>query len=232
MTTTTHKFTEEQMYNALVATAPEPSIEFFFDDYHGLIYITWQRFGQGEDAQFGFGNMDADNNQWRFNGMTNGIASSVFEVETAELTAKAVWLEMVTILEKETRFKKLMGQNLNGWMWNFAHALPYVADLVIEGKIALDAKSDVEILAKPFDTEDCNGEDIFGILHFFIMLSTNPLDLDSLGIDQEELDLIGMNSDDLEMMFADNPKKAAQFIKSAQEDYSKTATSKIGGELK
>jgi hypothetical protein len=120
---------------------------------------------------------------------------------------------------KEAKFEKMMGENINGWMWSFHSALEYVADLVIDGKVTLSNDSDFESLAKPFDTENHNGEDIYGLFHLFTEMSASTIDLDTLGIDEGDLWEIDMDENDIIKMFDNDPKKVAQFLKSAQANF-------------
>jgi hypothetical protein len=133
-----------------------------------------------------------------------------------------VELEPVINTTKAQRFKKLMGSDINCWTTNFHFALDYVATLVTSGKVVLTLDTDLEKIAKGFDTEDHNGEDIYGLFHLFLMFTASELDLDSLGIEEEELNQYGLTEEDLVEMFKGNPVEVARVLREAQQEFQPT----------
>ncbi len=131
----------------------------------------------------------------------------------------AVGLESIIKTTKQQRFKKMMGEGINGWTWNFHSALDYVATLVTSGKVALTFDTDTEKIAKGFDTIDHTGEDIFGLFDLFLAFTTTELDLDRLGIEEEELKQYGLTEENLVEMFKDNPVEVARVLREAQEEF-------------
>lgn len=130
-----------------------------------------------------------------------------------------VELEPTIQTTKPNRFKKMMGSDINCWTTNFHFALDYVATLVTSGKVVLTPETDLEKIAKGFDTEDHNGEDIYGLFHLFLMFTASKLDLDSLGIEEEELSKYGLTEDDLVQMFEGDPVNVARLLREAQQEF-------------
>jgi hypothetical protein len=124
--------------------------------------------------------------------------------------------------EKSNRFKKMMGAEINCWTWNFHSALDYVSTLVTSGKVVLTSETDLEKIAKGFDTTDHNGEDIFGLFHLFLMFTASKLDLDSLGVEEVYLSEHGLTEDDLVQMFEGNPVFVARLLREAQAEFQPT----------
>ena len=50
-------------------------------------------------------------------------------------------------MNNEEKFVKMMGENINGWMSSYYNALPFVAELVMDGKIDLNPKTDLDQLS-------------------------------------------------------------------------------------
>ena len=137
-----------------------------------------------------------------------------------------VELEPTIKTTKPNRFKKMMGAEINCWTWNFHSALDYVSTLVTSGKVVLTPETDLEKIAKGFDTTDHNGEDIFGLFHLFLMFTASKLDLDSLGIEEVILSEHGLTEDDLVQMFEGNPVEVARVLREAQQEFQPTYSTK------
>ena len=133
-----------------------------------------------------------------------------------------VELEPTVKTTKAQRLKKMLGHDVNCWTSNFHFALDYVATLVTSGKVVLTWDTDLEKIAKGFDTEDHNGEDIYGLFHLFLMFTASELDLSSLGIEEEELNKYGLTEEDLVEMFKGNPVEVARVLREAQAEFQPT----------
>jgi hypothetical protein len=137
-----------------------------------------------------------------------------------------VELEPTIKTTKAQRFKKMMGLDINCWTSNFHSALDYVATLVTSGKVVLTWDTDLEKIAKGFDTEDHNGEDIYGLFHLFLMFTASELDLNSLGIGEEDLSQYGLTEEDVKEMFQGNPVEIARVLREAQQEFQPTYSTK------
>ena len=146
-----------------------------------------------------------------------------------EFTTSVVLVELEPTIKttKHQRFKKMMGEEINCWSWNFHSALDYVATLVTSGKVVLTWDTDLEKIAKGFDTTDHNGEDIYGLFHLFLMFTASELDLDSLGIGEEDLSQYGLTEEDINEMFNDNPVEVARSLRDAQKEFQPTYSNQI-----
>jgi len=120
---------------------------------------------------------------------------------------------------KPNRFKKMMGEEINCWSWNFGSALDYVATLVTSGKVCLTFDTDTTKIAKGFDTTEHKGEDIYGLFDLFLAFTASELDLDRLGIHEDALSMHGLTEDDLVWMFQDNPVEVARVLREAQQEF-------------
>jgi hypothetical protein len=120
------------------------------------------------------------------------------------------------------RFKKMMGEEINCWTWNFASALDYVAGLVINRKVVLDNYIETEKVAKGFDTTDHNGEDIYGLFELFLAFTQSELDLDRLGIHEDALSMHDLTTEDIIEMFHRDPVKIARVLRDAQKEFQPT----------
>ena len=126
-------------------------------------------------------------------------------------------------MNNEEKFVKMMGENINGWMSNYYTALPFIAELVIDGKVNLKPDTDLDQLsddlAKKYFAFD---SDTFStVLGCFSSLS-QPLSfdvLDGLGIQLEDLWEIALSPKCMEEMFLNNPKKSAELLLKAQKEY-------------
>ena len=138
-----------------------------------------------------------------------------------DFTTSTVLVELEPTIKttKHQRFKKMMGGEINCWSWNFHSALDYVASIVISGKVVLTFDTDLEKVAKGFDTTDHNGEDIYGLFLLFLQFTPQELDLDALGIQEETLSEYGLTEDDLVEMFNDNPVEVARSLRDAQKEF-------------
>jgi hypothetical protein len=138
-----------------------------------------------------------------------------------QFTTSVVLVELEPTIKttKHQRFKKMMGEEINCWSWNFHSALDYVATIITSGKVVLTPETDLEKIAKGFDTTDHNGEDIFGLFHLFLMFTASKLDLDSLGIEEVILSGHGLTEDDLVQMFEGNPVEVARVLREAQQEF-------------
>lgn len=139
--------------------------------------------------------------------------------ENFKTSVVLVELEPTIKTTKEQRFRKMMGEEINCWSWNFHSALDYVATLVTSGKVTLTFDTDLEKIAKGFDTTDHNGEDIYGLFLLFLQFTSSELDLDSLGIEEEELSKYGLTEDDLVQMFEGDPVNVARLLREAQQEF-------------
>jgi len=126
-------------------------------------------------------------------------------------------------MNNEEKFVNMMGANINGWMSSYYTALPFIAELVIDGKIDLKPDTDLDQLsddlAKKYLAFD---SDVFStVLSCFSSLSqTLTLDvLDGLGIQTDDLSAVGLFTFTLEEMFLNNPKKSAELILKAQKEF-------------
>jgi hypothetical protein len=137
-----------------------------------------------------------------------------------------VELEPTIKTTKHQRFKKMMGEEINCWSWNFHSALDYVASIVVSGKVVLTFDTDLEKVAKGFDTTDHNGEDISGLFLLFLQFTPQELDLDALGIHEDALSMHGLTEDDLVEMFNDNPVEVARSLRDAQREFLPTYSTK------
>jgi hypothetical protein len=124
-----------------------------------------------------------------------------------------------TMSNKEAQFKKIMGENINCWMWNFAHALPYVSNLVIDKAVEINQETNIDEVSKAFITEEYDEESVVCLLAMFQMAISKKIDLDFLGIEEEELATVNLTKADLVEMFANNPITVAQLYKEAQENF-------------
>jgi len=129
-------------------------------------------------------------------------------------------------MNNEEKFVNMMGANINGWMSSYYTALPFIAELVIDGKIDLKPDTDLDQLsddlAKKYLAFD---SDTFStVLSCFSSLS-QPLTLDvldGLGIQTDDLRAVGLFTFTLEEMFLNNPKKSAELILKAQKEFQPT----------
>jgi len=126
-------------------------------------------------------------------------------------------------MNNEEKFVNMMGANINGWMSSYYTALPFIAELVIDGKVDLKPDTDLDQLsddlAKKYLAFD---SDVFStVLSCFSSLS-QPLTLDvldGLGIQTDDLSAVGLFTFTLEEMFLNNPKKSAELILKAQKEF-------------
>ena len=126
-------------------------------------------------------------------------------------------------MNTDQKFVKMLGDNINGWTYNYYEALPFVAELVIAGKVNLTPETDLDKLgddlAKQYGNYD--GDTFSSLLTFFVSLS-KPLTmeaLDELGIQIDDLWNIGLNRQDLEDLFLNNPRRSAELTLKAQKQF-------------
>ncbi len=126
-------------------------------------------------------------------------------------------------MNNEEKFVKMMGENVNCWMSSYYNALPFIAELVMDGKVNLTPETDLNQLsndlAKKYFAFD---NDTFStVLSCFSALSQplTPDLLDGLGIQLDDLWGIGLYRQDLEDMFLNNPKKSAELMLKAQKEF-------------
>lgn len=122
-------------------------------------------------------------------------------------------------MNAEKNFKKMMGVSINCWMWNYYSALPYVSDLVTSGKIELTQDTDTEKVASDFVTEEHDLESVSGVLDCFQRFIASELDLDSLGIEREDLWEVKMSPRDLVELIDGDAVKIARLLREAQSEY-------------
>lgn len=123
----------------------------------------------------------------------------------------------------EDKFVSMMGENVNCWMSNYYNALPFVAELVIDGKVNLTPETDLDQLSNDLAEKYLTFDfDTFStVLGCFFYLS-QPLTLDvldGLGIELDNLWDIGLDRQDLEDIFLNNPKKCAELVLKAQKEF-------------
>jgi len=126
-------------------------------------------------------------------------------------------------MNNEEKFVKMMGNNINCWMSSYYTALPFIAELVIDGKVKLEPDTDLDQLssdlARKYYVFD---PDVFStVLGCFSSLS-QPLTsdvLDGLGIDWDDLIKIALSPEGMEEMFLGNPKKSAELLLKAQKEF-------------
>ena len=126
-------------------------------------------------------------------------------------------------MNTEEKFVKMMGENINGWMSSYYNALPFIAELVIDGKIDLKPETDLDQLSNDLaERYFAFDSDVFStVLSCFSSLS-QPLTfdvLDGLGIQLEDLWEIALSPKGLEEIFLNNPKKCAQLLLKAQKEF-------------
>lgn len=123
----------------------------------------------------------------------------------------------------EDKFVSMMGENVNCWMANYYNALPFIAELVIDGKVNLTPETDLDQLSNDLNEKYLTFDsDTFStVLSCFSALS-QPLTLDvldGLGIELDNLWDIGLDRQDLEDIFLNNPKKCAELVLKAQKEF-------------
>lgn len=123
----------------------------------------------------------------------------------------------------EDKFIKMMGENINGWMSSYYNALPFVAELVIDGKIDLNPETDLDQLSNDLAEKYLAFDsDTFSTVLFSFVSLSQPLTadvLDGLGIQLDDLWDIGLDRQDLEDIFLNNPKKCAELLLKAQREF-------------
>jgi RNAse (barnase) inhibitor barstar len=126
-------------------------------------------------------------------------------------------------MNNEEKFVKMMGANINCWMSSYYTALPFIAELVIDGKVELKPDTDLDQLSNDlaekyfvFDSDTFST-----VLSCFSSLSQNlTFDvLDGLGIQLDNLWDNALSPQQLEEIFLNNPKKSAELILKAQKEY-------------
>ena len=126
-------------------------------------------------------------------------------------------------MNNEEKFVKMMGENINDWMSSYYNALPFVAELVMDGKIDLNPKTDLDQLSNDLAEKYLAFDsDTFSTVLFSFVSLSKPLTfdvLDGLGIALDDLWDIGLDRQDLEDLFLNNPKKSAQLLLKAQKEF-------------
>jgi hypothetical protein len=126
-------------------------------------------------------------------------------------------------MSNEQKFINMMGENINCWMSSYYEALPFIAELIIDGKVKLDSKTNLEELSEELARKyfAFSADTFSSLLGCFISLSSHISFevLDGLGIAPEDLWEIGLNSKSLEDMFLNNPKKSAELLLKAQREF-------------
>ena len=126
-------------------------------------------------------------------------------------------------MSNEQKFVKLMGENINGWMSSYYNALPFIAELVIDGKVILTPKTDLDQLSNDLAEKYLvfDSDTFSTVLSCFSSLS-QPLTfdiLDGLGIQLEDLWEIILSPKSIEEIFLNNPKKSAELLLKAQKEF-------------
>jgi hypothetical protein len=122
-------------------------------------------------------------------------------------------------MNTEQNFKKLMGASINCWMWNYHSALPYVSDLVTSGQVELTQDTNTEEVALNFVTEEHEAESVASVLHCFQQFIASDLDLDTLGIENEDLWEAKLSPRDLVELINGDAVKIARLLKEAQSEF-------------
>lgn len=126
-------------------------------------------------------------------------------------------------MNNEQKFVKMMGENINGWMATYYNALPFIAELVIDGKVVLDSKTDLDQLSNDLAEKYLifDSDTFSSVLACFVSLS-KPLtldNLDGLGIQFDDLIEVRLSPKSIEEMFLNNPKKSAELVLKAQQEF-------------
>ena len=126
-------------------------------------------------------------------------------------------------MNNEQKFINMMGQNINGWMTSYYTALPFIAELVIDGKVNLKPDTDLnqlsDDLAKKYFAFD---SDVFSTVLSCISSLSQPLTfdvLDGLGIGYDDLINTALSAESIEEIFLNNPKKSAELLLKAQKEF-------------
>lgn len=123
----------------------------------------------------------------------------------------------------EEKFVKMMGENINGWMSSYYNALPFVAELVIDGKIDLNPETDLDQLSNDLAEKYLAFDsDTFSTVLFSFVSLSQPLTadvLDGLGIGFDDLIEISLSPKSIEEILLNNPKKSAQLLLKAQKEF-------------
>ena len=126
-------------------------------------------------------------------------------------------------MNNEEKFVKMMGSNINCWMSSYYNALPFIAELVIDGKVKLKPETDLDQLsndlAEKYFVFDA---DTFSTVLFSFVSLSKPLTfdvLDGLGIALDDLWDIGLDRQALEDLFLNKPKKCAELLLKAQKEF-------------
>ena len=126
-------------------------------------------------------------------------------------------------MNTEEKFVKMMGENINGWMSSYYEALPFIAELVIDGKVDLKPDTDLDQLSKDLAEKYLAFDfDTFSTVLFCFTHLAQPLTLDvldSYGIALDDLWDIGLDRQDLEDLFLSKPKKCAELLLKAQKEF-------------
>jgi hypothetical protein len=126
-------------------------------------------------------------------------------------------------MNNEEKFVKMMGENINGWMSSYYNALPFVAELVMDGKIDLNPETDLDQLSNDLAEKYLAFDsDTFSTVLFCFTHLAQPLTLDvldSYGIALDDLWDIGLDRQDLEDLFLNKPKKCAELLLKAQKEF-------------
>ena len=126
-------------------------------------------------------------------------------------------------MNKEQKFINLMGENINCWMSSYYEALPFIAELVIDGKVKLDSETNLEELSEELAQKyfAFSADTFSSVLGCFLSLS-QPLtldNLDGLGISFDDLINISLSPESIEKMLFNNPKKSAELLLKAQQEF-------------
>ena len=126
-------------------------------------------------------------------------------------------------MNNEDKFVSMMGENVNCWMSSYYNALPFIAELVIDGKVNLNPETDLDQLSNDLAEKYLafDSDTFSTVLGCFSSLSQNlTLDiLDGLGIQLDDLWEIGLDRQDLQNLFLNNPKKSAELVLKAQKEF-------------
>ena len=126
-------------------------------------------------------------------------------------------------MNTEEKFVKMMGENINGWMSSYYEALPFIAELVIDGKVDLKPDTDLDQLSKDLAEKYLAFDfDTFSTVLFCFIHLAQPITaeiLDTYGITVEDLWEIKLTPKNLEEMFLNNPKKSAELLLRAQKEF-------------
>ena len=125
----------------------------------------------------------------------------------------------MTTKAREDKFAEMMYPILNGWMFNYYSALPYVCEAVISEKITLDSYEDHELQAPKLVNDDHDLDSVEGALVAIAILSFGSPKwgmFNDLGILEDDANEFGFTEIEVASLFLNDPKGSAQALLDAQ----------------